>query len=644
MENKSFTPVNGSVLNNLSQIRNRIKTILTEAAISADHADHEESSVRGEPSVNVSANAADRRVPDHGALPDVIPCGRSEADSRDPDAGRAAVNPPDEPEPGRNGPMSSRHPQPQPAKIVFVTEECLASQNITPVITKMNENLKAASQKREGELSVFVYRPALSRLVERVRDTTLPAGVQAAASANARLLRSLQDKGLMVSHCEADDETASITAILRSLTESKRERVAVLSPSFSLYAKLAAEKVKTTVLACTSDGFVYKAHNMAQNAPFESALPECRCSSFPTAFSTVPVPVRELAAGDELTARGGTFSVKLTAVAADGGEATVWRCSDPKGRLLKVPKVVSENWQKKVCLLAENAGRIRKLSPSLARRIALPEQVMQDSDGQVRGFLMPDFGDAFPLSKINSSTYTAYGYTKADALDIGEKLTDLVAFCHGCGLILGDVSPDNILVAPRGDAHKWDVFLIDIDCCTLVHNSMLYEWRGGRPCNMAPERLAGGSRTYDFIREKEDDEFALAQILFGLFMLSSPYSATTVRGDLLSSIEKGHYPYQYGPNHSSADVVLGIGGALYNTVSWLTYRLKEAFWTVFSSNSAGFLPQNRLSAVQWANVLAAASVGTAKIAQQSPMAYEVFPSSPRTAPGISDDDLSRLLA
>lgn len=560
-----------------------------------------------------------------------------ESDPPDPHAGETE----------ETGPTGHGSREVIPAKVAFLTSSALMKP-IDGIVAAMDKRLSTYDGCR---LTVMVWKPALEELAAHMHDTQLPAAVRDARGSVVRTLLALKKEGRMIPFKEADTEWEAIRNMLVRFPFETRKRIVVLSQELSLQGYLWRNGAYVSVLDFGQNASLYTAKNSRwRSGVFESASPTERNANFPQVCSETALPLPAMKEGDELGAKRAGFSVSLLKECCSGAEGRVFTTTDERGRLAKIVNRTSDNWMQKILIMSGKFMRLQQGYPSLMQRIAWPEQVLVSADGTVRGYLMRSFTDGYiPLSSIGQDNYEKLAYDKRDAVNIALQCAELVAFLHDMGLTIGDLSVENFLVKKIGE-HRWTVALLDLDSCTIVHNEQRFGWKGGRIENLAPERAAsdsGSGYLFDFCREKADDDFALANLIFHLcIMFTSPYAATTLGGDLRSAIKEGRYPYQFGETRAG-DVVLGKGGPLHCSLSWTPYKLKEAWFSTFSAMGKRFLPPvKRITAAEWCNILGISCADLEKIGESDCEAFRMFPTRMRVyrKDSVSDDDLNDLLA
>lgn len=153
-------------------------------------------------------------------------------------------------------------------------------------------------------------------------------------------------------------------------------------------------------------------------------------------------------------------------VIASGGEATVYGAGPRAIKLWHVP----------------SAARVRKVEALVARRprlpvgLVAPEELVHDPAGAPIGFAMTRLGASWePFALLTLPSWRrARGIGMAAVGRVVLALLDLVDAAHAAGLVVGDLSDQNVLVDVAAAA---PVRLVDVDSMQLP----------GHPCEVATE-------------------------------------------------------------------------------------------------------------------------------------------------------------
>lgn len=235
--------------------------------------------------------------------------------------------------------------------------------------------------------------------------------------------------------------------------------------------------------------------------------------------------------GDVLETQDGR-RLRLTEVIGRGGQGAVFRTDDPR-RAVKLRYLFDTDgtWRRRIerlrTLLAEHPAMPRFDSFALPGALLVEPWV---------GYDMPLLERAVPLSKIiELPVLDASGGSEAECpeewyrstgglrrrLRIGVRLARAMRLLHGAGLVFGDLSSSNVLIAD--DAVNPTVRLIDCDniCAGAAGEHVV-----GTPGYWAPELFLGTVRP-----DAATDDHSLAVLLHELVFLAHP-----LRGDRLATL------------------------------------------------------------------------------------------------------------
>jgi DNA-binding helix-hairpin-helix protein with protein kinase domain len=168
------------------------------------------------------------------------------------------------------------------------------------------------------------------------------------------------------------------------------------------------------------------------------------------------------------------------------------------------------------------AARIRALidyrPPRLASGFvpqawAWPTDALVDEDDEVWGSVSPRISGACPLGVLFDPVAREQAFPNLTARHlpvVAQNLVELTRQTHALGVVIGDVSPSNFLVSPRGG-----VSLIDLESVQLVTRRGVLRCRLGTPDYLAPE-IAALSDYASVDRDVRHDTFAVTAIVYQL--------------------------------------------------------------------------------------------------------------------------------
>ncbi|PZD74084.1 hypothetical protein C1752_01338 [Acaryochloris thomasi RCC1774] len=286
-------------------------------------------------------------------------------------------------------------------------------------------------------------------------------------------------------------------------------------------------------------------------------------------------------------------SVQLTDQIANSGEGTVWQTS-LKGYLAKLYHTATPERVKKLQVMVAHPPR-DPMTEHGHITFAWPHDLLQDSQGQCLGFLMPEVDSSVKLSTIYNAKLRSrkaprfnWYYLHTAALNIALAMQSL----HQEDYVVGDVKPQNILVNNQAL-----VSVIDADSFQVrdPHTRELYRCLVGSEGFTPAELLGQDLATVD--QTEIHDRFRLAVIIYLLLFGDQPFKGRWVgKGESPQPselIKAGYWPFgkdsliQPGPHTIALSIVHP--------------ELQDCFHRCFSKGHRQ--PQNRPTAADWVRAL-----------------------------------------
>ncbi len=224
-----------------------------------------------------------------------------------------------------------------------------------------------------------------------------------------------------------------------------------------------------------------------------------------------------------------------------GGEGRVFPIEGQKDRVAKIyssPLDYRKAWKLLVMALAAR--------PSLLNIAAWPLDVLIDSKGTPRGFIMPRVDAHWYVHELYTPKSRSEAFPAADfrfLVRVAAKIARAFAVVHEQGVVVGDVNHGNVLVRRDGT-----VKLIDCDSFQIGHRPNVYTCDVGVPPFTAPELQGLAFRGLE--RTANHDRFGLAVLLFHLlYMGRHPFAGRhSASGDMPPEKAIGEYRFAYGPD------------------------------------------------------------------------------------------------
>lgn len=345
---------------------------------------------------------------------------------------------------------------------------------------------------------------------------------------------------------------------------------------------------------------------LEQSAP--TAMEEPVREATPPTAQEEPLPVLPFTAeefcGDRvmLLRSGQWITLQLGRLLGEGGEGAVYEIAGPTEYSGNAAKIYKKDRQ--------TAERLEKLNYMLRHDpkqdgLCWPQELLysrEDTQGWV-GFLMPmAAGEALDemiyRPGANAEGLVRRGWKRRDLARTAANLADGFVRMHRSGILMGDISPKNILVDKDGA-----VCFVDCDSYQVGR----FECPVGTIKYTPPEvlRQTGGEENIPRFRHEEIHEsYSLAVLLFEILMLGkAPYVSCNGKAeDVVNAIIRADFPYPY--NNRSAEEedadwinalqadyrsrgVLPPGGIYRLIWSHFPSWIKEAFFETFTGPETG---------------------------------------------------------
>lgn len=228
--------------------------------------------------------------------------------------------------------------------------------------------------------------------------------------------------------------------------------------------------------------------------------------------------------------------------------------------------------------------------------ICWPKGIVTNKEGEFVGYLMPvATGKSLEYLINDIEDKRKYVKNKLQLINICKNIANAFSVLHKNGVIMGDVSANNILF------NKEKVVLIDMDSVQV----------GGYPCKMftegyvAPEHIGADKITVKIpeIRDPQNEVFNVSILLFQLLVGNNPYFC---KGDNDESIYANYgekFPYPLKPNIYGGDYSTVPQGCCQTDWDRLYYKLKTAFRSSFKANGKRNKAGDRFDIGTWSGLL-----------------------------------------
>lgn len=270
-------------------------------------------------------------------------------------------------------------------------------------------------------------------------------------------------------------------------------------------------------------------------------------------------------------------SMKFTQVLGQGGEGVVYETDRRDGQVCKV-----------LHPLRRQRSTIEKLKLMMELQVEHPAicwpTELVGIGGETVGYVMPrasgkELQRAIFIRPLFEKRHS--GWTRIHLVHLTRTILEAVQYLHAKGVLLGDVSAQNIMMQDERS-----VFLVDCDSFQIG----MFPCGVGTPPYLAPELYGIDLKSNP--RTIEHELFAVATLVFMIFHPGkAPYSHRG-GGDPAKNVLQQHFPYRLG-EHSQGKTPAGQWRYCW---SHLPYFMKEAFHAAFGRDAG---PPTRPQVDQW---------------------------------------------
>jgi hypothetical protein len=284
-------------------------------------------------------------------------------------------------------------------------------------------------------------------------------------------------------------------------------------------------------------------------------------------LSTTVIPTAEDFVLDE---SGNKYKLQEKINKGEGGEGIIYSIYKDARIVCKVFKKdrITNLKIKKLKLMVSNKIYIKS--------VCWPRSILYNSYEEPIGYLMKKAGkyNDIPkeLSSIIGKDQVHENFPKfktVDLVDVALKILRIIDELHSYNVIVGDIKPANILITPKSY-----IYFVDTDSFQIEN----YPCPVGEAEYTPPNRQ--GIPYEEYLRTLDDECFAVATLLFNIFMLRLfPYSYKG-GSSAQENIKKAYFPYALGGKETGKELPLGL-----ETWPKLPYYLQEGFFDFFSNKN-----------------------------------------------------------
>ncbi|SHI99023.1 Protein kinase domain-containing protein [Clostridium cavendishii DSM 21758] len=262
---------------------------------------------------------------------------------------------------------------------------------------------------------------------------------------------------------------------------------------------------------------------------------------------------------------------------AKGGEGEIYKVSDTLALKIFYKDKISDEIQDKLKYMVDNQICYKGL--------CWPKSILYDYEENFLGYVMElakgsELGNIVFQPMILKNQYSSW--TKKELIILSLKILDIINELHKNDILIGDINPRNILIN-----NYYEVYFVDTDSYQIAN---LYKCNVGTVHFTAPE--IQGKPYSEFFRTKRHEAFAIATLLFMIFLPGKQPYAFRGCTNPLDNIKNMNFPYPFY-NSIESKAPKGPWEFIWNDLS---YDMKKSFYSVFKNN-------NRLSVEEWINII-----------------------------------------
>lgn len=217
-----------------------------------------------------------------------------------------------------------------------------------------------------------------------------------------------------------------------------------------------------------------------------------------------------------------------------------------------------------------------------------PQGIILDHAGSFQGYTMPRVVEpAKPLMhlmRVPLQRAFLSLWDRESLCLLALRFLDMIDTLHEDNILIGDINEHNILITPDPST----VYIVDTDSFQIDN----FLCPVGQAHYTPPELL--GTRFEETPRTESHERFAVAVLLFKIFMLGQAPYASIGGQSPTENIREGNFPYPLSINENQG-VPSGRWEAIWRSMD---YPIKELFVSVFLKDTDND-PEDRPSLTQW---------------------------------------------
>ena len=254
--------------------------------------------------------------------------------------------------------------------------------------------------------------------------------------------------------------------------------------------------------------------------------------------------------------------------------------------------------------------------------VCFPVDVLLNERGEFCGCVMPraDGGSIEELFCTPSEFAHRFpDWKKPDMVIITQNILDRIKYLHDNGVIIGNVTPENIMFTSTED-----IYFIDADSWQYRD----FPCPDGDVYSTPPELQGRDFRT--FLRTMGNENFSVATLVFRLLMQGYPPYASFDRELPEREISEGKFPYSVGEFKPVKDYKAPAHEAR-RIWSHLVRQLKDTLIQTFHEKGEHNSENTRYPVEQWIRDVGYYYACLPKMIKSDPMSEDIFPKETRKA-------------
>lgn len=340
---------------------------------------------------------------------------------------------------------------------------------------------------------------------------------------------------------------------------------------------------------------------------------------------------------------GSLVPVVLESELGAGGEAITYKIFQGT-KCAKIFKAQSNcpMKMKKISLMCGRRSHMESIDAPIMERIAWPEKMLYNTEGEAIGYIMKLFQGTHCLSEFAYDTFEEIipNVQKSHQITMAVSLAELIDFLHHNNIILCDINKENIMFDSNQAA-----YIIDLDSAQIADKNCYYPSNVGIPEFLSPEHVYDNN--FSFLHKKADDIWILQMLLFQILTpMGNPYAGSCTNEK--EAVSKGLYPYQAGDKAADTEIK---GTPWHMIVSHFPRFLKMMFWNSFHGSGKFFHEADRRLAQAWLNtmveyqeILPEHVKGDGESGKFMPTRYRKYVQSSKKGDELSLDELLKRLS